>query len=189
MSQELEIKIKVDSHDPVRETLQQCGGEFQCCVLEVNRLFDDMKGDLRKRGIALRIRGRKSIKGPEQHACLTYKGPAHGGYYKSREEHEVDVSDEASLLMILRNLGYRETFLFEKRRETWKLGDATVELDEVPNLGTFVEVEAASREQIDSICSQLGLDRSAAVEETYAGLLATNAVDKTFSRMEVRFKP
>ena len=68
------------------------------------------------------------------------------------------------------------------------LGEATVELDEVPNLGTFVEVEAASREQIDSICSQLGLDRSAAVEETYAGLLATNAVDKTFSRMEVRFK-
>ncbi len=189
MSQELEIKIKVVSHDPVREALQECGGEFQSCVLEVNRLFDDMKGDLRKRGVALRIRGRKAIKGPEQYACLTYKGPAHGGYYKSREEHEVNVSDEASLLSILKNLGYRETFLFEKRRETWKLGDATVELDEVPNLGTFVEVEAPTRDEIDAICSRLHLDSRNAVEETYAGLLATNAADKTFSRMEVRFKP
>lgn len=188
MAQELEIKIKVASHDPVRAALEACGGSFETCVLEVNRLFDDMKGDLRKRGAALRIRGRRILKGAAVPACLTYKGPAHGGFYKTREEHEVGVADEAGMLDILKSLGYRETFLFEKRRETWKLDEATVELDEVPDLGTFVEIEAESRSEIDAICGRLGLDAGAAVEETYAGLLAANAVGRTFSRMEVRFK-
>ncbi len=188
MAQELEIKIKVDSHDAVRAALEACGGSFQTCVLEVNRLFDDMRGDLRKRGAALRIRGRSVLKGASVSACLTYKGPAHGGFYKTREEHEVGVADETAMLDILKSLGYRETFLFEKRRETWKLGEATVELDKVPNLGTFVEIEAPTRADIDAICERLGLDSGDAVKETYAGLLANHAVGQTFSRMEVRFK-
>lgn len=188
MGHELEIKIKVASHEPVRDALQKCGGVFQSIVLEVNRLFDDASGDLRKRGAALRVRGRKVLKGPPLQACLTYKGPTEGGPYKSRQEHEVLVSDEATMLGILSSLGYRETFLFEKRRETWKLTAATVELDEVPDLGAFVEIEAASKGEIDAVCARLGLDSQAAVNGTYAGLLAANALGKASSPMEVRFE-
>ena len=42
-------------------------------------------------------------------------------------------------------LGYSRVLSFEKRRESWKLGGCNVELDELPHLGTFVEIEGPER--------------------------------------------
>ncbi|NOX57317.1 MAG: class IV adenylate cyclase [Planctomycetes bacterium] len=188
MALELEIKIKVSAHEPVRDALRRVGGVLKSTVLEVNRLFDNTDGALRTRGEVLRLRTQRSIDGSSDKVRLTYKGPTEGGVYKSRQEHEVEVSDADTMLAILTNLGYRDAFLFEKRRETWTLAGATVELDEVPHLGTFVEIEAATPEKIDAICERLGLDPSDAVAQTYVGLLLSNdAVNAIISR-QVRFE-
>jgi adenylate cyclase class IV len=56
---------------------------------------------------------------------------------------------------ILLRAGFRETFRYEKRREIWRLGRATVCLDATP-LGAFVEIEGSPRE-IDRRARALGL--------------------------------
>ena len=47
---------------------------------------------------------------------------------------------------------------------SWKLGGCTVELDELPHLGTFVEIEGPSEAAILKVRDQLQLDRAAARE-------------------------
>jgi adenylate cyclase class 2 len=102
---------------------------------------------------------------------VTYKGPRAPGPIKKREEIEVAVDDPGHATKLFESLGYSITLSFEKRRETWKLNDCTVELDELPVLGTYVEIEGPSEASVLAIRSQLGLDDHPTITDPYIALL------------------
>ena len=89
------------------------------------------------------------------------------------EELETQVADAQSLAAILEGLGLQPVIAYEKRRETWLLADCKVELDELPQLGWFVEIEGELESQIRWACNELGLS-GATVRETYPALVAHN---------------
>ena len=176
MPVELECKVRVEDHSGVRAGLKRAGATCVGRVLETNRLFDGANGSLRLSGCALRVRTTTVIDGSGPGSTLTYKGPRQAGPFKRREEIEVVVEDAVAMVNILGALGLAERFLFEKRRETWTLDACTVELDEVPRLGRFVEVEGPDEGAIRSVLRRVGLEGAASIRESYVSMLAADGM-------------
>ena len=60
---------------------------------------------------------------------------------------------------------------FEKRRETLELDGCKVELDELPHLGSFVEIEGPDEEAVLRVREKLGLADRPIVKTSYIALL------------------
>jgi adenylate cyclase class 2 len=70
-------------------------------------------------------------------------------------------------------LGYEKSFAFEKRRRLTSIShNCVVEIDEVPGLGFFVEIEGTSVAEIEKVRSKLGLDGEKCIKDGYPSLLA-----------------
>lgn len=184
---ELESKVRVESHDEIRRRLRAAGGHYVGRIQETNRIFDDAAGRLRASGRGLRVRSVEVLDGTGPGATLTYKGPRRPGALKCREEREVSIDDAGAAVSILEALGYRQRIVFEKRREQWRLRGCRVELDEVPTLGCFVEVEGPTEEVIVEVMAQLGLSREDHLSAGYVAMLAERMEAGTEDPLEVRF--
>lgn len=73
------------------------------------------------------------------------------------KEIEVEVSNFDDTLTIFSEAGWHYITFQESRRETWKLGDAEVVIDEWPWLEPYIEVEGASEEIIRTAAEKLRL--------------------------------
>jgi adenylate cyclase class 2 len=187
MPDELESKIRVADHESVRARLRETGAEYISRVLETNRLFDDQKWTLLKSGCGLRVRECLPLEGPGPSATLTYKGPVRESEFKQRSEIEFPIASAGAMIEILHKLGFFERIIFEKKRESWRLDPCKVELDEVPTLGRFVEVEGPDPKTIKRIVGQLGLDATASIRKSYVALLADGASTSSPRPLEFRF--
>jgi len=170
--EEIEAKIRVADPEAFHRHLAGCGRTPVATVLEVNRLFDDADGSLRRRGSALRVREeyQRGCDVPVR-TLLTYKGPMAKGPLKRRPEAEVVLSAAGPMVDILAALGLTETFRFEKRRTRFEGGRCEVVLDEVPYLGFFAEVEGPTEETIRAELADLGLADEPLIPINYVRLL------------------
>jgi len=168
---EVEAKFKVDSHDAVRAKLAEIGGRHLRRVLETNHIFDDAGRTLLAGGRGLRIRECRADAGKAPPPILTYKGPRRPGPMKTREEIEVTLDDADAGRSILQRLGFVEAVRFEKRRESWQLDDCQIELDEVPYLGRYVEIEGPDESAVRRVQDKLGLGACKIIRTSYIALL------------------
>jgi predicted adenylyl cyclase CyaB len=169
---ELEAKFRVATHDDLRRRLSELGAVRRGVYLETNLLFDLPDASLRTSGKGLRVRRVETLEGAPAVATLTFKGPRRPGPLKDREEIETAIDDPSSACAILMALGFEENLLFEKRRETWRLDDVSVELDTLPTLGRFVEIEGPHEAAIQAARQKLGLAATELVADTYVSMLA-----------------
>jgi adenylate cyclase class 2 len=79
---------------------------------------------------------------------LTYKGPKMDTISKTREEIEVVTSPE--LGKILERMGFSPVARIIKTRRNYGKDNIVLSIDEVEDLGTFVELEAASDDPEDA---------------------------------------
>jgi adenylate cyclase class 2 len=79
-------------------------------------------------------------------AVLTYKErfPSTESIKRQRED-ETRVEDADAMDAILEALGFAPALVYEKRRATWRLGEAEIVIDELP-FGLFMEIEASEPE-------------------------------------------
>ena len=161
MSQEREAKFKVAGFSAVLRRLRGAGAKHLGTVLQTDRYFDTPAGRLRKADRGVRIRLSRRLAGPgglDPRALLTFKGPrAPHGKLKVRREVQTYVDDAAAAAAILEALGLVATMTLRKRRASYRLGRCRVELDELPYLGRFVEIEGPSRRAIEAARDLLGL--------------------------------
>ncbi|MFW5938356.1 MAG: class IV adenylate cyclase, partial [Halanaeroarchaeum sp.] len=109
---------------------------------------------------------------------LTYKGPLVEDESKTREEIETPVASREDFEAILDALGFEPAATVEKARERWRLDGYVVSLDEVSDLGQFVEVEAEAdesgieetREGAFAVLQSLDLDPESQIRTSYLGL-------------------
>jgi len=188
MAVELECKVRVESHEVIRERLRGAGATYVGRVCETNRLFDDRDGSLLAADSGLRVRSIRVLDGQGPSASLTYKGPRQAGDLKRREETESAVSDAEAVAAILGELGFGERVLFEKRRESWRLAACQVELDELPALGLFVEVEGPTAAVVKAAIAQLGLADEPLIVESYIGLLFARSDESGSGDQAFRFE-
>ncbi len=172
MAMELEAKMRVPDHASVRERLGKVGAARIRSVMELNRFFDTNDRALLAQDKGLRVRHTCDFETGDERHIVTYKGPQQPGAMKSREEIEIVADDGEQASQLLERLGYAPTLSFEKRRETWRVDDCFVELDELPRLGYFVEIEGPDEEAVLSVRDALELDDRPLVSKSYVAMVA-----------------
>ena len=162
---ETEVKFLVDDLSALRQRLLAAGGEqVRPRLFEQNIRFDTPEEELRARFQLLRLRLDDRVR-------LTFKGPADDAESeaKVREEIEVEVADFEMMSAILEKLGFVAHQVYEKYRETFKLGEVEIVLDELP-FGDFVELEGEET-AIRQAAEKLALAWEERVLVNYLGLL------------------
>lgn len=164
MAREIEAKIKVDGFDRLRDRLDRLGAAYEGEGLERNWILDDPQGRLHAGGTLLRVRNNG-----DAGAILTVKRKIEGSEFKTREEVESMVDSTEDLLRQLELVGFHIVWIYEKYRQTWLWRDCIVTLDELPEIGCYVEIEGAP-DMIRAAASELGLDVGAHIDDNYLGL-------------------
>lgn len=147
---EIEVKILEIDKSAIEKKLRAFGakkvfdGTIDC------RYYDLPSRSLQKRGIVLRLR-RKGMCGE-----LTVKTDlkrTKGA--KTAQELETPVSFELTR-QILHSLGYRELIRTRKHRIDYALGAVHFEIDKLPGIPWFLEIEAPSQKALKAMVKALG---------------------------------
>jgi adenylate cyclase class 2 len=170
MGQELEAKIRVPSHAPIRENLRSAGATPEGITHEINRFFDTPTRSLQAAGKGLRLRSNQRSDATSH--VVTFKGPKQASKFKQREEIEFTVDDPSAAQAVLEHLGYAPLLTFEKRRESWTWRSCKIELDTLDGIGAFVEVEAPTDADVTAGLKIMGLDNAPQEPQSYAQMVA-----------------
>ncbi len=155
MCVEIEAKLKVQSLEPIETKLKELGGEFLGEWEQTDFYFDDADSDLLKSDRCLRLR--LQVTGSQEMIFLTYKGAKEKSRFKKRKEIEIEVKDSDSVEKLLSELGYEKAIVIEKKRRIWRFGGCEVALDQLQELGSFVEIEGPDEEKVAEVQLSLGL--------------------------------
>ncbi len=79
--------------------------------------------------------------------AITHKGPQDFSMLKSRTEVEIQIDDERAGRDLLSALGYVPVLQFEKKRRRWSLDGCHVDLDRMPYLDAYLEIEGPQRKR------------------------------------------
>jgi adenylate cyclase class 2 len=183
-NQEVEIKLQIDDIAGLRGKLRKLRAQGAPRVFERNELYDTPQSDLRASGRLLRIRIETPAPGAanrpprrtgaESRGVLTYKAPIEGidqaapRRYKQRQELEIYFHPAERLEPILRALGLRPGFRYEKLRTEFtlpKLKGLHLDLDETP-IGNYLELEGPPH-AIDRAAKLLGFTAQNYITATY----------------------
>jgi predicted adenylyl cyclase CyaB len=172
MPVEIEIKLRVSDLSIVRQTLLRLGAAPAGDTLETNLFFDTATRDLMATDCALRLRRNEKTDGGGEALVMTYKGPRSEGPIKRREEIEVRVDHFQQTIDLLARLGYERKLTFEKRRQSWALDHCKIELDTLPELGSYVEIECASESAVLRMQKRLGMESAALIVASYPDVVS-----------------
>ena len=171
MPVEIEAKMKLEGIDEIETRLREFGATLAADLLEVNTFFDTLRGDLKAADEGLRVRLEKATDGGHVSATITHKGPRAHGKIKTRSETEVSVGNARAAAELLTALGFVSVLSFEKRRHRWKLDGCNVELDTLPYLGHFVEIEGPSEQAVMDVRRKLGCEHLSMISASYISML------------------
>jgi adenylate cyclase, class 2 len=143
-------------------------------MLETNIFLDTEDRALLAHDQGLRLRENKDPATGRTTYVITFKGPRHQGPLKSRDETELEVADARNAIELLGCLGYKTVISFEKRRQTWKFAGCKVEIDDLPYLGTFVEVEGPDNDTVLKAREKLNLNGRPIVKSSYVALMMSH---------------
>jgi len=177
-SREIEIKLPIGDIPALLGRLRRVGAVSHGRVFERNTLYDTPSSDLRRRGRLLRLRietpaPSRWVRGGARRALLTSKAPVPSttrSRYKQRYERELMVVPRRPWPALLRSVGLRPTFRYEKYRTALRLPGLHLDLDETP-VGNFLELEGSPR-AIDHIARALGFRPRDSIRGTYWDLFA-----------------
>ncbi|KCZ73274.1 putative adenylate cyclase [Candidatus Methanoperedens nitroreducens] len=171
---EVEVKARVEDPKRIERSIIELGAVPIGIENQADTYYNAPFRDFWVTDEALRIRSQGSK------YFLTYKGPKMDSVSKTRKEFEVEVNDAGNMGNILSSLGFSPVTTIVKKRKIYRLGNYFIALDNVRNLGDFIEVEASindSRnyeeevETIFKLIEKLGISRVSTVRESYLEML------------------
>ena len=155
MKTEIEVKFADINIAAIRNSLKAAGAECEQPMRLMKRaLIEEPHHEAEHAFIRVRDEGDK--------VTLTFKRRADqaASSIDSVKELEVEVSDFDKTVELFSEAGWRYKTFQESRRETWKLGDVEIVIDEWPWLEPYIEIEGESEEAIKEVAAKLGLDWS-----------------------------
>jgi len=197
MSHEIEAKFKAADFRAVRRRLTGLGAVYLGTDLQTDSYYDTPDRRLLGDDKGLRIRHMRRLRSPssadgkvpkaDTRALLTYKGPADGHKRaKIRREIQTRVDSHQALGDILTALGLEPTLTIQKKRASYRLGSCLVELDELPVIGRFIEIEAPTPKQIEALRVKLDLHNQPCTDH-YIALLTKACSRVSGACLEVTF--
>ncbi len=155
MNKEIEVKFIDIDIDAVRELLARSGAVCEEPMRLMRRALietDDMKPI--DAFVRLRDEGNR--------VTLTYKQHLKDSVHAANEI-ETTVGDFDTTKALFEAMGYEFVTYQESRRETWRLNDVEVVIDEWPWMPPYIEIEGTSEEAVREAADTLGFDWKDAV--------------------------
>ncbi|MBY9018482.1 MAG: class IV adenylate cyclase [Candidatus Lokiarchaeota archaeon] len=161
---EVEIKVRIQDLDEIREIIQFNGGSYKISLLHEDLYFNMPKElrDFKKTDEAIRLRKSEEFDKNnndfllKSKCYLTYKGKKIDTITKTRQEIEVKIDNFDNMKSILKVLGFQEVLSIHKERELFELlyQDEKIEilLDYIPLLNQYfmeLEMVVSSTQDID----------------------------------------
>ena len=174
---EIEAKISVSSHKPILKKLAERGVKDYTELIQRDVYYNGIGRDFSDTDEALRVRY------DQNGAEITYKGPKEkNSDAKARKEINLSVNDGKRAEELFKALGFLKTAVVVKERKECRYGGATIMLDTVEGLGTFVEIEVLTEDSMDDALAtiaavKIDLDIDGDhIEESYLELLLGKCV-------------
>lgn len=191
MHDEIEVKFYPVDPESIKEILHRTGAVCTCPRRLMRRVVFDHRTNpqLDLRHIAyIRVRDESDV------VTLTAKGHIlPDSEAKCQQETQVTVSSFDDAISILRATGLTSSVYMESYRESWRMGDVYIEIDEWPGIEPYVEIEGPDVESIRRVAIQLGRDWAQRIQtetiEIYMGVYGLTRIqvldlmrDLTFER-------
>ncbi len=163
MTTEIECKLPIADRGTLLQRLRERGARESPVTMERNWTFDTSDQAVYAARSLLRLRALDDA----ERGILTLKRPAGGGRFKHLEEIETEVGSVRAAAAILDGLGYRLDWYYEKRRQHWHYGVCEICVDELPQVGCYLEIEAPEENAIAAVLRELNLDPSDHTDDSY----------------------
>lgn len=142
MNIEVEIKVKIDNLEEIKEKVSIVG-KLEKSIKQIDDYYIPQHRDFfafKPHPIEwLRIRTNPDKIVFEYSKAVNRK---ENGDYDYAEEYEIEISDLETFQKILGFLEFKKVVTVEKEREYWMCGNIEVALDNIKSLGYFIEAEA-----------------------------------------------
>lgn len=169
MAAETEIKIRLQSESEVTALLGRCTSLYgnRIEIFQRDEYFDTPDELLKNKDFTVRLRLmngniRIALKGPRNF----FADKVH-----SRLELEFSALSEVEAREEIKRQQLIPTTIIEKRRWEFARDDLHIAIDRLPFIGSFLEVEAQSRERIRKVLNVLQVNADDAVTDNYTELL------------------
>ena len=181
---EIEVKASVEDPKQLERSLIEFGATPIGIETQADTYYNAPYRDFGKTDEALRIRVE------DGKSVLTYKGPKMDKVSKTRKEVETEIKDIDGMGDILSSLGFFPVATVSKKRKNFRIGDFFISLDEVRDLGHFIEVEISVKdsrnfqEKVESIfkfMGKLGINRESSIRKSYLEMILEKKEGMNFS--------
>ncbi len=171
---EIEVKARVDDARKMEKAILAIGATPIGIQDQADTYYNAPHRDFEKTDEALRIRMQ------DGKSFLTYKGSKMDKVSKTRKEFNVEIDYADSMKHILTSLGFFAVATVTKKRKNYRLGDFLISIDEVQNLGNFMEIELQAedsrkyQEKVESIFNfieKLGITKESTIRQSYLEML------------------
>ena len=168
---EIEIKIPIEDPERIMKSLMIRGFQKYQKVIEEDMYYNSEYHDVRKTRDLLTGKTR---------AQINFKGKKMDQISMSRREYETGIEDPDCMEKILGAIGFTRVAGVKKTRNYLRREEMTACLDQVENLGDFLELEVIVRKenlrekclvQMREILQELGLSMDNTVRTSYLGML------------------
>lgn len=157
MRTEIEAKFLNVDFDDIRRKLTALGGVCEQPMRLMRRVVFEVPQSPHKGFDFVRVRDEGDK------VTLTYKHFHNEDVISGVTEHETTVGDFDAMVELLKIFGLEYKSLQESHRETWRLGDVEVVLDEWPWLNPYIEIEGVSERHVEDVAKKLGFSWKDAV--------------------------
>jgi adenylate cyclase class 2 len=151
MKTEIEATFPDIDVDGLRRKLEKAGAVLEQPMRLMRRIVIETP-EMAERDEFLRVRDEGNK------VTLTYKENHHSNVIAEVKEAETMVGDFDATVLILEKAGLKANSYQETRRETWRLSDTEIVLDEWPWLEPLVEIEGPSEARVKEVAGLLGFD-------------------------------
>ncbi|OGG44785.1 hypothetical protein A2841_02310 [Candidatus Kaiserbacteria bacterium RIFCSPHIGHO2_01_FULL_48_10] len=173
--QEIEAKAKVNSPQELISKLEGLGCKLSDPIIQKDRIF------VPQGVVAIPVpNGTNVLRIREQndHYLFTLKQPISNQL--DCIEHELTIDNPKTMVSIIELLGFHEISSVSKKRRKCKYQDIEICLDEVDQLGTYIEVEkmtekekgVAVQKELFSFLQKLGISETDRTHDGYDILIA-----------------
>ena len=157
---EYEVKFRLSDLKNMEKHLKKLGAVYIKEEIECDTYYNHPCKDFKKNDEVLRVR----LSGKE--ITLTYKGPRFSDKIKARNEYNIKISSsKEDLLDFLSILGFKPAAKIQKKRRFFRYEEFEILLDEVKELGNFIEIEIkgvrdlkSAEEMLLEFAKKLGLN-------------------------------
>ena len=153
MQPELEAKFLAVDFDSIRARLRDAGAQ---CVVPM-RLMKRKGYDFPGRVLQKTKNGWVRVRDEGNKITMAYK-QLDNRNIDGTKEIELAVDSFETACAFLETIGLVSEVRQETKRESWRLGDCHIELDEWPWAKTYIEIEGPSEAALRQAAQQLGLD-------------------------------